>query len=215
MIDACQLYYEVQGPANGRTLLFLHGFMGSLHDWGETVHGLPQYRCILPDLAGHGRSVVCNAPDHWTMPGACALLIGLADDLGVRTWTPIGYSMGGRLALYLATRYPDRCDRLVIESASPGLPSRQEREQRQRWDEARASELESWDFSRFLTTWYSQPLFETLTRDRDRFLRILERRQRNDPLALARSMRGMGTGAQPSLCPDIADAAARGLGRAG
>lgn len=204
MSDACRLHYEVRGPTRGPALLLLHGFMGSLEDWKETAAALSGFCCIMPDLPGHGRTPVCGAAYHYTMDGACAALVRLADDLGVRTVTPIGYSMGGRLALYLALEYPERCERLVMESASPGLAARHERAQRRRWDEARAFELEHWEFSRFLRAWYEQPLFETLTRDRDRFLELLERRRRNDPSGLARSMRGMGAGAQPSLWPALA-----------
>jgi len=203
MTDACELYYEERGLNRGVALLFLHGFMGSLHDWLETAAALGEFRCILPDLAGHGQTSVGDADYHYTMAGACAALIRLADQLGVRRLTPIGYSMGGRLALYLALRYPDRCDRVVIESASPGLATEGEREQRRRWDASKARELESWDFSRFLRVWYAQPLFETLVQDQDRFATVLERRRQNDPGGLARSMRGMGTGAQSSLWPEL------------
>lgn len=204
MSDACQLYYEVSGPSRGAALLFLHGFMGSLDDWIDTAGRLAEFRCLLPDLAGHGRTSVCDAQHHYTMAGACAALIRLADRLAVRTFTPIGYSMGGRLALSFALRYPERCERVVIESASPGLANPDEREQRRCWDAARAVELETWEFSRFLHTWYAQPLFATLKQDPDRFASILERRRQNDPIGLARSMRGMGTGAQPSLWPELA-----------
>jgi len=177
--------------------------MGSLHDWTETVAALTDFRCLLPDLPGHGRTAVCDSPDHYSMTGACVALIRMVEELGVRTFTPIGYSMGGRLALYLAVTYPDRCQRVVMESASPGLVTDSERQQRRRWDESRALELEQWEFPRFLRMWYRQPLFETLTRNRDRFVRVLERRRQNDPFELARSMRGMGTGVQPSLWSEV------------
>lgn len=203
MTDTCQLHYEVRGSSEGPALLLLHGFMGSLEDWTETVAELPEFRCIVPDLAGHGRTSVCDAAAHYTMSGACADLIGLANQIGLERFTPVGYSMGGRLALYLACTYPDRCERVVVESASPGLAEEDARQQRRRWDEERAHELESWDFARFLRVWYEQPLFETLTRDLDRFQRVLERRIQNDPRALARSMRGMGTGSQRSLWSEI------------
>jgi len=203
MIDTCRLHYQVRGEKNGPVLVFLHGFMGSAADWLETSTTLSRFRCILPDLPGHGRTDPCDSPEYYSMAGAGAALIRMLDELDVDRFTPIGYSMGGRLALYLAVTYSDRCQKVVLESASPGLVDELERHKRRGWDEGRALELEQWEFPRFLTMWYRQPLFEPLTRHQERFRSVLARRRQNDPLELARSMRGMGAGAQPSLWSEL------------
>ncbi len=179
-------------------LLFLHGFMGSGRDWMETVEALPEYRCILADLPGHGLSAECRH-DLFPMPRAALALLPVLDDLDVRQCVPVGYSMGGRLALYLALTHPDRCRGLVVESGSPGLESQQERESRREWDEAKASELERQGLDAFLEAWYQQPLFHSIGRDQARFRELMDRRRHNDPAGLARSLRLMGTGSQPSL----------------
>ena len=110
-------------------LLFLHGFMGSGQDWAETVEAFPDYRCILVDLPGHGLSAGCP-PGLYPMPQAALALLAVLDGLGVEACVPVGYSMGGRLALYLALTHPDRCRAVVLESGSPGLASEREREGR-------------------------------------------------------------------------------------
>jgi 2-succinyl-6-hydroxy-2,4-cyclohexadiene-1-carboxylate synthase len=125
------------------------------------------------------------------------------DELGIERPVIAGYSMGGRLALYLALRYPDRCAGLFLESASPGVESEEERTVRRKADEEKAKRLESRDLEAFLGDWYRQPLFESLARNEDLLQRTIEARRHNDPVELARSLRGMGTGSQPSLWGEL------------
>ncbi len=183
-------------------LLFLHGFMGSGRDWMETAEAFPDHRCILMDLPGHGPSPGCP-PSLYPMPQAALALLTVLDDLSLETCVPVGYSMGGRLALYLALTHPDRCRAVVLESVSPGLASEHEREGRREWDESKASELERRGLDAFLEDWYRQPLFHSIRRDGARFAALMERRRHNDPAGLARSLRLMGTGSQPSLWPQL------------
>ena len=171
MAESYRLHHELLGPdergdkAAGPALLFLHGFMGSGQDWAETVEAFPDYRCILVDLPGHGLSAGCP-PGLYPMPQAALALLAVLDDLGVETCVPVGYSMGGRLALYLALTHPDRCRAVVLESGSPGLASEREREGRREWDESKATELERQGLDAFLEDWYRQPLFHSIRPER-------------------------------------------------
>jgi 2-succinyl-6-hydroxy-2,4-cyclohexadiene-1-carboxylate synthase len=130
-------------------------------------------------------------------------LLGLLDDLDVERPVLSGYSMGGRLALYLALRHPDRCAGLFLESTSPGLEHAGERDARRVDDEQRATRLEGGDLQGFLHDWYRQRLFAPLARDEDLLRRTIEERLRNDPAEFAKSLRGMGTGSQPSLWGEL------------
>lgn len=161
-----------------------------------------RYRCIAVDLPGHGAST--GPPSGaYTIEGAARDLLDLLDDLGVERPTIAGYSMGGRLALYLALRHPDRLSGLFLESASPGLKDAEGRTARQAADEERAAHLEHGDFEEFLRDWYRQRLFAPLARDEKLLRRTLEARRSNDPRELAKSLRGMGTGSQPSLWEEL------------
>jgi 2-succinyl-6-hydroxy-2,4-cyclohexadiene-1-carboxylate synthase len=141
--------------------------------------------------------------DRYTMEGAARSVLEVLDGAGMDRATIVGYSMGGRLALYLALRHPDRCARLFLESASPGLEDAGERAARRRADEERATRLEGGDFESFLHDWYRQPLFAPLAGDEALLRHTTEDKTRNDPAELAKSLRGMGTGSQPSLWGDL------------
>ena len=202
--DPYRLHHEFRNSSQGAdpALLLLHGFMGSGRDWLETVEALPDCRCILVDLPGHGSSAGCPA-GLYPMPQVALALLAVLDDLSVETCVPVGYSMGGRLALFLALTHPDRCRAVVVESGSPGLASELEREARREWDESKACELEGQGLDAFLEDWYRQPLFHSIRRNEARFAALMERRRHNDPAGLARSLRLMGTGSQPSLWAQV------------
>jgi 2-succinyl-6-hydroxy-2,4-cyclohexadiene-1-carboxylate synthase len=177
--------------------------MGSSADWRDVMSTLQnRFLCIAPDLPGHGASLRLP-PGSYTIEGAARAVIGVLDEIGVGRATLAGYSMGGRLALYLALRHPERGSRLFLESASPGLESAKERTARRTADEERALRLESGGFEAFVEDWYRQPLFSSLAHDERLLGRTIEARRWNDPEELARSLRGMGTGSQPSLWAEL------------
>ena len=199
------LNYEILGGrrVSGGAVLLLHGFMGSSADWDRIAGTLSEdFFCVAVDLPGHGASL--EMPDEaYAMEGAVREAVELMDALGVPQATVAGYSMGGRLALYLALRHPERCAVLFLESASPGIEDSEERAARREVDEAKAIRLESGNFEAFLRDWYRQPLFASLARRKGMVEALIEARRSNDPLELARSLRGMGTGSQPSLWEEL------------
>lgn len=193
----------MSGDPRRPAVVFLHGFMGSGADWADVVSALEErYCCVAPDLPGHGTSLGLP-PEAYTIEGTALMSRELLDGLGIPRATLAGYSMGGRLALYLALRHPERFSGLFLESASPGIEDASERETRRRADAEKAKRLESGDFGGFLADWYRQPLFASLARREGILERTVEARMRNDPAELARSLRSMGTGDQPSLWNEL------------
>jgi 2-succinyl-6-hydroxy-2,4-cyclohexadiene-1-carboxylate synthase len=195
------LHSETHGSAAKPTLCFLHGFMGSKTDWTPIVDAMaPSAWCLAVDLPGHGRST--ERPRHeYTMEGATQALADVLDDAGVEACTLVGYSMGGRLALYFTKHHGDRVRRLVVESATPGLAVESDRLRRRRIDANRAAAIEE-DFDAFLAEWYRQPLFASLAQH-DLVETMVETRRANDPHEVARALRGLSTGRQPSLWPHL------------
>jgi 2-succinyl-6-hydroxy-2,4-cyclohexadiene-1-carboxylate synthase len=134
------------------------------------------------------------------MEQCIADLLALLDTLEVGRAGVLGYSMGGRVALQLAAAAPARVSALVLESSSPGLADAAERQARIAADGALAASIERDGLAAFVERWERLPLFASqaaLPAD----VRAGQRAQRmqNDPLGLANSLRGMGTGRQASL----------------
>lgn len=128
-------------------------------------------------------------------------LCGLLDAVGVDRAVWVGYSMGGRVALGAALLRPERVERLVLESASPGLVSSEERSERRALDERRARALETDGLAAFVDRWMTLPIFESQrdlpdgTRARERARRMKE----GSVEGWARALRELGTGSQPSF----------------
>ena len=199
------LSYPVYGQPEQPTLLMLHGFLGCKEDWQEIASALSKTHYIITaDLPGHGESIEGYSESDYTMAGCSELLASLLNSLKIDKCTPIGYSMGGRLALYFALHHADRCTALILESASPGLRTEQERADRCAHDLTIANRLSTLSLELFLDEWYAQPLFETL-RNAAGFDVLLSRRRHNSPTGLALSLKQMGTGAQPSLWAQLTD----------
>lgn len=201
------LHYRTEGRPEEPTLVFLHGFMGSGCDWDAVVSRMQTHaRCVRIDLPGHGASVRLS-PAAYTFEGAVQAVADVLDEVGAGRATLVGYSMGGRIALAVALAHPERVRRLVMASASPGLYLDEERAARCVSDEQLAVRLETGDLASFVAEWYRQPLFESLVADPEMAAAIYERRLRNDPAELARALRGLGTGRQPSYWGRLASAA--------
>ena len=211
-----KLHYKTVGDPGGPAILFAHGFMGSKDDWREIVDALrTDFFCIAVDLPGHGGSLGLRHEADYGMEGAADLVRDVLDCVGVAKAHVVGYSMGGRLALYFAIYHNDRCRRLVLESASPGLMHEADRAARIKLDDARARRLETKEYTTFIEKWYRHPMFASLG-NHDGLLesRIIARMQ-NSPPELARSLRMMGTGRQPPLWDRLGHVKSRVLAIAG
>jgi 2-succinyl-6-hydroxy-2,4-cyclohexadiene-1-carboxylate synthase len=194
-----KLHYITTGNLQDSPIVFLHGFLGSAIDWNICTSALTDmFFCVSIDLPGHGQSINLDGA-LYSMAGCAAAVCEIIDELGMQCCNLVGYSMGGRLGLYLAVAHPDRFNSIVLESASPGLKTEVERKARRQADEQLARELEQKDFDLFLKRWYQQPLFQSLAADETALRKVVQQRWNNVPAELVRSLRGMGTGAQSSL----------------
>ncbi len=201
--DSFDLFYEVKG--SGIPLLLLHGFTGSHCTWDPFVkEWQDQYQLILVDLVGHNKSqakpLLDSEAEPYTMETMSRALDLLLTHLGLEQTAVLGYSMGGRLALYFALHYQQRVMGLMLESASPGLKLETEREARRQSDRALADQILSLGVAHFVKEWEAQPIFQTQMRLPTTVQEAVRRERLNQTAqGLAGSLIGMGTGAQPSL----------------
>ncbi|GJM41235.1 MAG: putative 2-succinyl-6-hydroxy-2,4-cyclohexadiene-1-carboxylate synthase [Ardenticatenaceae bacterium] len=187
------------------TLLLLHGFTGSCISWASHISVFTeQFSLISVDILGHGRSASPPDPNRYAMLKVAADIIALLDEWQVAQTAVLGYSMGGRLALYLATHFPERFSQLILESSSPGLATEAERIARRQRDEALADWIEANGIEPFVQRWEVLPLWKSQQQlSAEVRSKLRQQRLQNSSVGLANSLRGMGTGAQPSLWPKL------------
>ena len=193
----------VKTENNGPLILFLHGFLGNHQDWEACINLLQKdYTCLAVDLPGHGASTDVPLDILWSMEWVAESVIQTLRNVTNKPVFLVGYSMGGRLALYLTLRYPEYFQKSVIESASPGLKTENERSERRLHDHKIAQSLLSEPFAAFLEKWYSQPLFQSI-RKHPTFELLLAQRRQGNPALLAKLLQEMGTGMQPALWEEL------------
>jgi pimeloyl-ACP methyl ester carboxylesterase len=124
--DGCRIAYQVQGE--GQPLVLLAG-QSNNHTWWDPVRAdfETSYRTITLDWRGTGDS---DKPDEvYSTKGFADDVIAVLDDLGLPTAHVYGTSMGGRVAQWVAIKYPERINALGLGCTSPGAAHGFERSQ--------------------------------------------------------------------------------------
>jgi 2-succinyl-6-hydroxy-2,4-cyclohexadiene-1-carboxylate synthase len=181
--------------------VLLHGLTGAAASWHEHIGPLSRhFRVIAVDQLGHGQTSIPDDSMRYRIEECAADLIAVLQQVNALPAILCGYSMGGRLALYTALAYPKAFTALILESATPGLRDEAERRERMTKDAALADDILRFGVEAFVDSWEQLPMFATqraMPVERKVHQRAI--RLANDPHGLANSLRGMGTGAQPSL----------------
>src|SRR5258707_8441027 len=193
--------YNIETSGSGMPLVLLHGFTGSTKTWAQHIPELSaHHQVIAVDLLGHGQSDSPDDPARYSMECCTRDLAKLFDQFGLERCYLLGYSMGGRVALHFALTYPEWLLGLILESASPGIADPQERQARLASDVELAERIERHGLGALVNYWEHLPLFATQsTLPIDMQEHVRRERLANNPRGLANSLRGLSTGAQPSL----------------
>ncbi|WP_243291136.1 2-succinyl-6-hydroxy-2,4-cyclohexadiene-1-carboxylate synthase [Bacillus sp. FJAT-47783] len=191
--------YFVEICGEGEPIVLLHGFTGDCSTWDEIQKDLAHYQLIKVDILGHGQTDSPIEESRYQMEEVVEDLRNLLEQLQIHQAHFLGYSMGGRLALSFAAIYPNMVSSLILESSSPGLKLEQEKIDRRKSDERLASFILNNGMKAFVDYWERIPLFQSQSSlTNETRTQIRKQRLQNNPIGLANSLRGMGTGSQPS-----------------
>lgn len=213
-VNGVSLNVEVRpGPPGAPVLVLLHGFTGSAATWTAHMEALSDLcTTVAIDALGHGASDAPSDPARYGMPNVAGDTLAVMDRLGLERFGLLGYSMGGRMALQIAVAAGPRLDLLILESASAGLRTADERATRVAADEKLAGLLEREGITAFVDRWEQAPLFRSQQNLPPAVLAAQRaQRLRSDPMGLAASLRGAGTGAQAPLHDRLATLAVPAL----
>ena len=161
-------------------LIFVHGFLGCKEDWSAVQKAL-DVPSIALSLPGHERAPLDLETFEQGIPEGAIV---------------VGYSMGGRLAMHCALKYPGKIKKLIVLSAQPGL----ERgiEERKKKDEEWIKLLEQ-GIDPFLDKWYAQPLFSSF-----KLTDAMKKRRRNcDPQKMIEVIKRYSPARMKNLWPEL------------
>lgn len=201
--NLANIHYEVYGT--GPCVIAIHGFTGDATTWSSFVSSAKQcYTIVSVDLLGHGLSTSPNDPTRYAIDKLVEDLENLLNYLGHKRAHWMGYSFGGRVALYAATRIHHRFSSLILESASPGISDPHTRADRKANDEQLANFIQKHGITRFTEYWEALPIFSTHNNLPSLQKQSLHnQRLRNNPVGLVNSLRGSGTGVQPTVFSEL------------
>lgn len=129
--DAVELAFLDEG--DGDPVVLIHGFASNKEvNWVQpgwiSVLTAAGYRAVALDIRGHGQSTKLYDPDAYNIRSMAGDVLALLDHLGLSRADVMGYSMGARIAAFLALDHPLRVQRAVFGGLGinlidrPGLP---------------------------------------------------------------------------------------------
>ena len=122
--DGVRIAYSDEGE--GEPILLIHGFASNVATnwigpgWVQTITGSGR-RVIAYDNRGHGRSEKLYDPSRYGAPAMAEDARRLLDHLGIARADVMGYSMGARIAVFLALAHPERVRSLILGGAGINL----------------------------------------------------------------------------------------------
>ncbi|MCZ6532653.1 MAG: alpha/beta fold hydrolase [SAR324 cluster bacterium] len=116
-----RIFFKLEGE-RGPFLFLHHGLFGSHRDWYEWgfVKGLArEFRLVIPDARGHGRSDKPLSPAGYSLSAFASDIIELLNALEIRNVHFLGYSLGALAGFELLTRYPGRVRGAALGGEAP------------------------------------------------------------------------------------------------
>lgn len=113
-VNGIKMYYEIYG--DGKPLMIIWGMGGEIGSFVDKLKETSKYKLITFDNRGTGRT---DKPDEeYTIELMAEDVVGLLDELGIQSTDILGISMGSRIAITLAAKYPERVSNLILNVAA-------------------------------------------------------------------------------------------------
>ena len=175
-------------------LVFLHGFSGDCREWLTVGQAFGAYSRLYIDLPGHGGSANIAAN---SLAEVGHLVEKTLNSYNILKYWLVGYSLGGRVAMYFACQPREGLCGLVVEGGHPGLTDENQRLLRRHGDAAWAERFRREPLTQVFADWYQQPVFASL--DAAQRAALIALRSRNNGEALAAMLQTSSLAEQPDL----------------
>ncbi|MBF2714121.1 alpha/beta fold hydrolase [Agrobacterium vitis] len=120
LIDSCRhpVAYDLRGPDAAPLLVLLPSLGISKEMWEPQMMALTGwFRVLRVEHPGHGGEGLTPGP--YTAETLGRRVLEVVDSIGGHTFSLVGSSMGGMVAMWIAARYPERVTRLVLCCTAP------------------------------------------------------------------------------------------------
>ena len=169
---------RAKSKSGNSLIIALHGWMGTPSDFSDDIH-LP-YSLQKPTLPFHDEET-----DPENLEGFLDQLSKKIDEQKSSKLHLIGYSLGGRLACQFVNKRS--VSSLTLISAKLLPYSEEEKIKRVHWVKMITHKLEKEPFDVFLKNWYTQPIFQTLSKQPDLLGSLLQKRMLLNPERLKKA----------------------------
>lgn len=201
-VDKIDYYIEIRGK--GKPLICLHGFSESLNTFKHV--DIENRQLILIDQIGHGKTRAPISEEIYSLEYMTRTIHEIINRVASKPYDLLGYSMGGRQALYYAIKYPNEISALVLESASYGLMDEVDRANRRKNEKYISEQLEKFGINWFVPFWENISIFDTQKLLSDSVKdEIKQQRLSNNAEFLAMHIKKMGQGNFPYLKDKLSD----------
>ncbi|HUP72670.1 MAG TPA: alpha/beta hydrolase [Acidimicrobiales bacterium] len=121
VVRSQRFHFSEWGEPGRPQILLLHGGNQSAHSWDlVSLHLSDRYHVFALDQRGHGDSE-WNREQDYSIDSMVGDALAFIADQGLRDAIVFGHSMGGRVALTMATAYPTLARALVIVDVGPEI----------------------------------------------------------------------------------------------
>lgn len=105
--DGVEISWQRYGSGGAEPVILLHSLGADGGMWAPQIETLSAHRTVIAvDTRGHGRSSA--PPGPYALTDLCADVLSVADDTGADRFHIVGLSLGGQMALWLASHQPGR-----------------------------------------------------------------------------------------------------------
>lgn len=114
-----ELNYEIDGPADGRAVLFVHGILTCRAHWLLNLPAFHEagFRSVAVDLFGHGSSPAPEDVDAYHPDRYSDRFTALRELVGAERWFVVGQSLGAALTLNYAMSRPEEVVAHVVTNS--------------------------------------------------------------------------------------------------
>lgn len=110
-----KLFFRKYG--SGEPLIIMHGLFGTSDNWNTLAKKYAEhFTTYTVDLRNHGQSPHSN---EWNYDVMAEDIIELMNDENISSANIMGHSMGGKVAMFMAGKFPERINKLIVSDIAP------------------------------------------------------------------------------------------------